>query len=372
MKALSLILCLLAALSPVQANAAASCAVHLPYAGKPLHPAIALPAAGPIPERPLPAERQARLDAAFGRLQALTGAPAITAAIGVPGEGLWQRTVAPSDAPLLYWASAGKAATAVLILQLVEEGKLSLDDPVSRWVKGVPNGALITVRDLLAHTSGLYSGNEDPAARAKPKYRALNEDLAIVRRHGPLFCPGTEWRYSNSGYLLLGEIVRQVDGQRIDQAITKRIIAPLGLKSMRAIAPGEPVLGVASLHSASGVVISPGWPGAAGPIASDAADMVRFWNGLLSGRLLPRSRVTEMIANLYPMFDSGTYYGLGIMLFDVADADGRLQWLGHAGGTPGAGAIIAYSIPDRMFVGVALTGDGSAVASANYLLKALR
>jgi D-alanyl-D-alanine carboxypeptidase len=79
-----------------------------------------------------------------------------------------------------------------------------------------------------------------------------------------------------------------------------------------------------------------------------------------------------MFATLYPMFDEGTYYGMGVMVFDVPDKDGRLLLLGHAGGTPGASAIMAYSPHDNVLVAVALTGDGPAPAVANQLLKTVR
>lgn len=94
-------------------------------------------------------------------------------------------------------------------------------------------------------------------------------------------------------------------------------------------------------------------------------------HALLGGKLVAKPLVDEMTATLYPMFDQGTFYGLGAMLFDVPDGDERLLWIGHAGGTPGASALVAYSPAKRVFFAVALTGDGSAVAAANALLKTL-
>ena len=68
--------------------------------------------------------------------------------------------------------------------------------------------------------------------------------------------------------------------------------------------------------------------------------------------------------------DAGTFYGVGLMAFDVPDGDKRLQWLGHAGGAPGAGALVIYSPEDKAFVAVALTGDGPATAAVNAVVKA--
>jgi D-alanyl-D-alanine carboxypeptidase len=360
-------------LSVVSAGASAAdykpvrCTVRQPYAGRPLHPAIVAAPSEPVPETALQPATVAGLDAVLTTIRAKSGAPALTAAVGIEGKGLWST----GDTAPLFWASAGKTFTAVVILQLAQEGKLSLDDPVSRWIRDVPNGDVASVRDLLAHTAGLFSANEDVKARARPRYRDVEESLAIARRHGAMFCPGASWRYSNTGYGLLGEIIQLVDQRSVDEAINARIIVPLRLTSLRALAPGGGAVGVASLVSAKEKPIDPSWAGAAGPIVGSAADMVRFWAALLRGQLIKRELVEQMTATLYPMFDPGTFYGLGAMVFSVRDHDREILWMGHAGGTPGANALVAYSPSDHAFVAVALTGDGSAAAAANALLKAL-
>jgi D-alanyl-D-alanine carboxypeptidase len=324
-----------------------------------------------VSDAALPPDIAQSLDSAFSTVRKGIYAPAMSAALLLPGQGLWQTKTTPPDAPLLFWASAGKMATAVVVLQLVEEGRISLDDRVSRWIAGVPNGNLIAIGDLLGHTSGLFSANEDKKIARKPHFLDLPEQLEIVRRHGSLFCPGAGWRYSNTGYSLLGEIIEKVDGVPVEEAITRRIIEPLHLRTMRALRPGGSSDGVAPPTSAKGAPIQPSWPGAAGPIVSDAADMARFLGALLAGRLVKRETVASMLARMYPMFDAGTFYGLGLMLFDVPDGDRTLRWIGHAGGVPGASAIVAYSQADNAIVAVALTGDGSAAAVANFLLKTL-
>ena len=346
------------------------CDARLPYAGPPFHPPVDLRPVKAVPDRPLPSRDIARLDEAFSGIRTLTAAPALTAAVARPGRGIWHRSWTQTAHPRLWWASVGKTFIAVVVLQLVAEGKLSLDAPVSRFVPGVPNGDVVTLRDCLAHTSGLFSANEDRLVRARPGYRDPAALLAIARRHGAMFCPGERWRYSNTGYDVLGEIVKRVDGRPIDEAITVRIIAPLGLGSMRALAPGVSPGDVAPA-AASGETIDPSWAGAAGPIASDARDMATAWAALLGGRLLKRSLLQEMSATLYPMFDPGTFYGLGIMVFEVPDGRSTLRWVGHAGGAPGVSSLAAYSRADNAIAAVALTGGGSATAAANLLLKSL-
>lgn len=345
------------------------CDVRGAYVGRTLHAPVVVQPPAAVPQTDLDPIVTARLNATLAIINARTGASALTAAVGIEGQGLWTGDKA-GQLPL-FWASVGKTFTAVVVLQLVQEGKLSLGDPVARWVTNVPNGDVVTVRDLLAHTSGLFSANEDLKARAKPRYRDPAETLTIARRHGAMFCPGSNWRYSNTGYDLLGEIVRIIERRPIDEAIRARIIEPLGLRTLRALRPGGGATGIAPLVSAREKPIDPSWAGAAGPIVGSASDMIRFWVALLEGRLIDRASVTDMTATLYPMFDPGQFYGLGMMAFDIPDGGRRLQWIGHAGGTPGASALVVYPPTDRAFVAVALTGDGSAAAAANALLKAL-
>jgi D-alanyl-D-alanine carboxypeptidase len=357
----------------------ARCRGAVAYHGQALRAAVSMPDVhGSIDGELAPATVE-RLRAAVATARQATQAPSMTLAIAVPGSGRWtSETIGPdqaqrADPPLHFWASAGKTFVAVVVLQLVEEGKIALSDPVSRWIADVPNGEAITIEHLLSHTSGLFSANEDVRLRAERRYHTPAENLAIARKQGALFCPGEAWRYSNTGYDLLGLIVERVDGRSYPAAIAARIIAPLGLTRLRVLAPGEASSDVARLVSAKDTPMNPSWAGAAGAIVGSADDMLRFWHALLTHRLLKPETMQRMFARLYPMFTPVESYGLGVMCFDVPEADGSTStWLGHAGGTPGASAIVAYSLADRAFVAVALTGDGSSAATANVLLRALR
>jgi D-alanyl-D-alanine carboxypeptidase len=348
------------------------CAARMPYTGPPRRDPPALPASIAIGNASLPAPTAKRLDAAFDRILSATAAQAISVTVAT-ADGSWSSGRAPADRPALYWASAGKTFVAVVILQLVEEKRLSLDAVIEDFVPGVPNGRAITIRDLLQHTSGIYSANEDGAARATPRWRSAAENIAIADRHGAMFCPGAAWRYSNTGYDLLGMVIEKVDGQDYRSAIESRILRPLGLTTLKVPGPGDAGDGIAppiTANAAAGAAIKPGWPGAAGPIAGSAQDMARFWAALLGGKVLKPATVSDMFGTLYPMFDAGQYYGLGVMTVDVPSTPAQ-TWIGHFGGAPGANAVVAYSTERRAFVAVALTGDGSAAAAANALLRAL-
>ena len=348
------------------------------YAGPPLHAPLR-PQDAPRGEALAGAvapEVAGRLQAALARgLAASPGVKSIAVAVAAPGRGGWSGgRPAPDDpvAALPYWASAGKMFTAVVVLQLAQEGKLSLDDPVSRWVAGVPNGEVVTVQHLLAHTSGLFSVNEDRELRRRGKAIGFEETVRVAARHGAMFCPGERWRYSNTGYTLLGRIIEQTDGRPYAEAVRARILAPLGLQAARVLGTGDSLAEVVPPRSQNPAEpsLDPTSPGPAGPMAASPEDMITFLDALLAGRLLPQP-VPRMGAQLYPMFDPGAFYGLGLMVYDVTEPGGRLFWVGHSGGAPGVSAIVVWSPRQAAFAAVALSGEGSAAAFANALLKAL-
>lgn len=312
-----------------------------------------------------------RLQAAFDLAAARLPAKSVSVALALPGQGSWTASRGASE-PLYAWASVGKQATAVVVLQLAEEGRLNLEDPVARWLPGVPNGEHITVRQLLAHTSGLYSANEARTARGLHGPMTLQEELAILARHGSLYTPGSCWRYSNSGYRLLGAVIERATGQSWQHEIQTRVIDRLGLSQMRVVTDAASLAGVALPVTADG---SPALdltePGPAGAIVASAADMVRFEQALLDGELLKPESLRAMLGETRLGYQQGMSYGLGAMRYDIPDGAGRLHWIGHSGGGPGISAVVAYDLDRRAFVAVAVNGGGDAHAVANLLLRAM-
>ena len=321
----------------------------------------------PFPDTLVPEDRAASLDAAVERARSATAAPAIGAAV-LTREGRWQS----SDAgQAFYWASAGKLATSAIIMQLVEEGALTLQTPIANIVSGVPDGEAITIAMLLAHTSGLRSANEIVREDGLADPRSLAAELALVSDDGLLFCPGSAWRYSNTGYSLLGAVIEALDGGDYASSVERRLAAPLGLASFRALDDASD-MGFAALSPAQGEPrFHPSRAGSAGSIVATPADMAQFIAALVSGQIVPIERLREMGARAVPMFDEGTYYGLGIMAYRFPGADGTSEgWLGHSGGVPGAKAVAMYDMRRGHVVAVALTGNGSAEATANLLTRA--
>jgi D-alanyl-D-alanine carboxypeptidase len=235
--------------------------------------------------------------------------------------------------------SVTKSFVATVVLQLVGEGKVSLDDSVERWLPGlVPNGENITIRDLLGHRSGLFDYLDDQ--RVLKPYLAGDFGyvwtprrlVAISASHKPLFSPGARFSYSNTNYILLGLIVEAATGQPLAAELGRRIFAPLGMESTSfpaspsidgAYAHGYLVTGKNKLQDVTRV--SPSYAWAAGGITSTADDIAKFYAALLGGRLLK----PEL---LHAMETTREHYGLG--LYQTPGPCGPL-W-GHDG------AIAAY------------------------------
>jgi len=132
-------------------------------------------------------------------------------------------------------ASNTKTMTAAVVVLLAREGKLSLNDPVSKYVPGVPNGDNITITELLNMRSGLYTYDDYPEfwavlERDPTKVWSPAEVLAIAFKHPPYFPPGTDFHHSNTNYALLGFIAEKIDGKPLASCFQDRLFGPLGLK----------------------------------------------------------------------------------------------------------------------------------------------
>lgn len=222
--------------------------------------------------------------------------------------------------------SVTKTFVAAIVLQLVEEGRLALDDPVARWTPGlVPDDERITLRMLLNHTSGLYDYLDDPSVlgihERRPRHHWAPRTLvAISNRHPPLFAPGARWRYSNTNYVVAGLIVEAATGRRLEQQLDERIFVPLDL-SMSSLESGS-LLSRRQVHAyirdprgrlsdAARVSASSAW--AAGAVVSTGDDVAQFLRALLGGRLLPSRLITKMLQGPRVRDDAFiSRYGLGL------------------------------------------------------------
>jgi len=351
-----------------------SCSVVAPYSG----PALRAPVTGSegwlthVSASGLTTDERAALAAEFLRAREATGAPSMTVAVWQEGGAPWLADHGTPDGNLHYWASVGKIITAAAILRLEVDEQLSLDDPISLYVDEVPNGNIITLRMLMTHTSGLFSASEDQQVRASGEPLDLENVLDVIRRQPPYACPGQAWRYSNSGYILLGAVIEKVTGQDYGTAASELVISRSAAQGIRLLAPGDALDGIVlPVRVPNEPQMDPRGPQAAGGAVGDAQNMALFLRDLLAGRILPQHTVSELMSQLYPMQQDGVWYGLGLMVYDVPKPDGTQLWVGHSGGAPGARAVLVYAPAQDAIVAVALTGEGSAEATANLMLNAL-
>ena len=260
--------------------------------------------------------------------------------------------------------SVTKTFVATVVLQLVDEGRVGLDDPVDRYVAGVPKGDLITVRQVLNHTSGLYDyaheeGYSTNRWRGAERFRTYRpqELLDVAFAGTPYFEPGQGWHYSNTNYVVAGMLVERVTGRTYGDEVRSRILRPLGLTHTTVPGrwPGLPHPHARGYTEVDGrlvdaTLMNPTLDWAAGEMISDADDLGRFFDALLGGRLTSAASLAEMRRTVD---DTGTIfaYGLGLQRFDLPC--GRSVW-GHGGeligyltyatrADDGTGAILSYN-----------------------------
>jgi D-alanyl-D-alanine carboxypeptidase len=245
--------------------------------------------------------------------------------------------------------SITKSFVSTVVLQLVGERRLSLDDTVEKWQPGlIPQGAQVTVRQLLNHTSGIFNYTEDEAfvehLLSDPLQAVTPHELiAVANAQSPVFAPGTSWSYSNTNYIVAGLILQRVTHRPVSRLIEQRILQPLRLRhtSFPERSPNIPGYHAHGYYppalSGEGYVdftrVTPTWAWTAGAVISNVDDLRTFYRALLGGRLLKPAQLAEM-KDLVPT-GAGLGYGLG--LYSVSTECGTI-W-GHDGGVPGYGTI---------------------------------
>ncbi|MFG2214744.1 MULTISPECIES: serine hydrolase domain-containing protein [unclassified Streptomyces] len=240
-----------------------------------------------------------------------------------------------------------KAFTAVVVLQLVGEGKIALDADIDTYLPGLVrgkgiDGRRITVRQLLQHTSGLPEyGLHIDDDELRHRYFEPRELLDIALRYKADAAPGEKWGYSNTNYLLAGLIVQKITGRPLAEEIDRRIIKRVGLRHTYFPTPGDKTIrephpqgyhrnpADGPLRDFTEIDPSAGW--AAGQLISTDSDLNRFFGALLAGRLLPAAQLAEMRTTV-PVGDSGMRYGLGLTSRTLSC--GGVYW-GHGGDIPG-------------------------------------
>ncbi|MBN6038324.1 beta-lactamase family protein [Amycolatopsis sp. 195334CR] len=269
-------------------------------------------------------------------------------------------------------ASQTKTFTAAVVLQLFDEGAVDLDAPIEQYLPGVfggnYDGTVITVRQLLNHTAGLV---RDPAG-AKAEANGTYTLAALVKAamdDAPQGEPGGGHKYSNAGYLVLGLLIEKLTGQSVGDAITERIITPLGLTGTSFPKPGERALRSPFVPGYQGIRVGgfffwfdattlaelSVWS-SAGAMESTLDDLARFQRAIADGELFSPNALAEMRTTVPIAPEAPQNYGLGV--FTLPLSCGGEAW-GHNGVLPTGHASITMTTDDGRFA--------SAMTNANFM-----
>ena len=270
--------------------------------------------------------------------------------------------------------SVSKQFTAAAVLMLADEGKLSLDDPVSKFVPGLTDADKVTIRQLLSHTSGYQ--DYWPQDYVPPFMKTETTAQAILDRWAkqPLdFAPGAQYQYSNTGYVIAGLVVEKAGGAPLMEVLETRIFRPLGMKSVldidrskltEADAIGYQRFGLGPLRVAPKE--GKGWLYAAAELAMTAEDLARWNISLMDRKLLKPASYTEMERAVILTNGVASPYGLGV---GVASAAGHRS-ISHGGEVSGFTSENVIYPDDRAAVTVLVNQD--AIGASGDIVEKIR
>lgn len=297
----------------------------------------------------------ARLDKAIADVRRQANIPGVVVGLWMPGKGNYVRATGVANTtthkPMavdsyVRIGSETKTFTVTALLELVDRHRVRLDDPISRYVPGVPNGRNITLRQLAEMRSGLFPYTSDadfqhdllsdPQRSFTPR-----ELLAYGFKHRNTFAPGAQFEYCNSNLVLLGLVVEKAGGQGLRDFIHRRVLRPAGLRHTlfpKGAEFPQPHPHGYTDQTLTGAVAdatnwNPSWAWAAGAMISNLRDLRHWAKTVATGTLLSPGTQAQRLKTL-PTGFPGLSYGLGIF-----DANG---WIGHNGSLPGYETVTVY------------------------------
>jgi CubicO group peptidase (beta-lactamase class C family) len=271
--------------------------------------------------------------------------------------------------------SITKQFASAVVLQLAAEGKLSLDDPLSKFIPDFPQpGASATVRQLLNHTSGIQSYTDIPGWMVEAntdKAYTTEQLIAVFKDLPPTSKPGENWAYNNSGYVLVGAVIEKVTGKPWHEVVDERIAKPLGLTTIRYGGLESQTPGMATGYTehdgktVSALKINMSVPNAAGALIGSVEDLAKWNSALNSGKVVPQAYYAQMTAPTALPGGKTDPYGFGISNRDLRGRDA----LGHGGGIFGFSTDSIYIPKDGVFVAVFSNSDSPRTSPGMVMLK---
>lgn len=344
-------------------------------------------------EQPLPQEVMQSLESKLVEQRDLLRFPGAVVGIWVEGVGKWESPIGLAQKDTTKAVSLNhhfrigsitKTFTNTALLILVDKKKLSLDDAISKYIGGVPNGDKITLRHLANMTSGLpnYSESEnfDETLWNEPEKIWKTKELLQLAFNQPLsFEPGESWEYSNTNTVLLGLVIEKVSGKDLATFLKENIFKPLSLdntsypsdKSMP-----SPYSHGYTMQSKDGKVADatfrdPSWTNAAGEMISKLSDLRLWGKALGTGKLIQPETFAQQTTFVNSKMVKDVEIGYGLGMFKIN------SWIGHNGELPGYNAFVAYH-PEKKIIFACMVNADSALVSdmldkhpANELFKEL-
>lgn len=272
----------------------------------------------------------------------------IVAAFSVDGALKWSKAsgsscsdgeIPFSSNTLTRIASITKNFTAVAIMQLVEKELISLDTPIEAYLKNLPEDKKqITVRHLLAHTSGIPQYKDDKEIENTHHYASLKDAMDVFIQRQLLFEPGTKYFYTTYGYVVLGRIIEETTSMTYEAYMDKNIFEPANMQSTLVEYVGKEYPNKSCLYHNGGRKVkesrqndlSNRTPG--GGYISTLEDLIKFGNALLDGKLISQKSLDKML-EIQPVKYDGNKYGLGWYLYGPPPNENLV--IGHGGGQTG-------------------------------------
>jgi CubicO group peptidase (beta-lactamase class C family) len=312
------------------------------------------------------------------------GEPGAVALIARGGRPIFRRAIGLADLEfgimlepdmIFRIGSVTKQFTAAGILLLADRGKLTLDDDVTRYLPDFQTGGRrITLEHLLTHTSGIANYTDLPAWRSSWGSDLTPPQIIDLFRHAPPTGePGAAWRYSNSGYILLGAVLEKVTGKSYAEFMRNQVFLPLGLAQTMYDDPRKvmPRRARGYVRDGDGFANAPylsmTQPFAAGALVSTVDDLARWDAALSSGRLLSAASIARMFTPYRLASGESSGYGLG---WQLASHDGHV-FAEHGGGIPGFACDVIRLADDRTYVAVLSNQSSRAARRAARMLAAL-
>jgi len=327
---------------------------------------------------------RSRIDRIATQVLEATGVPSASVAVVQHGKLVYTHAygfarlatdsapVAPATPEMRYSiGSISKQFTAAAILMLQEQGKLSIDDPVGKFIPGLTRGDEVTIRQILSHTSGYQDYWPEDYVMTPMLQPETAQQIIDTWAKKPLdFDPGTQWQYSNTNFVIAGRIVEIVSGEPLFQFLTERIFRPLGMASVWNSDANQlmpPDATAYYRHALGPLRTAPkegaGWMFAAGELAMTAHDLALWDESLIAQSILSPASYKEMFTDVKLKNGEAAHYGFGV---EVRDRDGHRS-IEHSGEVSGFVSDNEVLVDDGAAVAVLTNQD--AVGAAATIAK---